>query len=81
MILLMFLCTLIGVSIQIAAMIGIVCAAFTITGAIVLLIVGLLVLSKTTKKTLGKVLSIIAIILIVHPALFIPVCANILGWI
>ena len=79
MILLMFLCTLIGVSIQIAAMIGIVCAAFTITGAIVLLIVGLLVLSKTTKKTLGKVLSIIAIILIVLPALFIPVCANILG--
>jgi MFS-type transporter involved in bile tolerance (Atg22 family) len=78
MVLLMFICTLIGVSMYVWAAIGLVISIFVIIDALILFIVGLIVHTKTNKKKLGTVLSVISVIVTVLTAMFIPTLINII---
>ena len=78
MVLLMFICTLIGVSMHVGAAVGLVISIFVIIDALILFIVGLIVRTKTNKKKLGTVLSVISVIVTVLTAMFIPTLINII---
>ena len=78
MVLLMFLCTLIVVSIFIGAAIALVGSVCTILFSILLLIAGIVVRKKTTHKVAGTVMIVIALVLIVLAIILIAEAASIL---